>query len=36
MISSLKEVFPHIDEKECLQFITKKSFEIFDHEEDKK
>jgi len=36
MISSLKELFPHIDEKECLQFISKQSFEIFDHEEDKK
>jgi len=36
MISSLKELFPHIDEKECLQFITKPSFEILDHEEDKK
>ncbi|SFV58371.1 hypothetical protein MNB_SV-12-627 [hydrothermal vent metagenome] len=36
MINSLKEIFPHIDEKRCLQFITKKVFEIFDHEEDKK
>ena len=36
MVNSLKEVFPHIDEKKCLQFITKEAFEIFDHEEDKK
>ena len=36
MINSLKEVFPHLDEKECLQKIRKKAFEIFDHEEDKK
>ena len=36
MINSLKEVFPHLEEKECLQFMTKESFEIFDHKEDKK
>jgi len=36
MVNSLKEVFPHIDEKNCLQLITKEAFEIFDHEEDKK
>ncbi len=36
MLNSLKEVFPHIEEKECRQFITQKSFEIFDHPEDKK
>jgi hypothetical protein len=36
MINSLKEVFPHLDEKECLHKIRKKDFEIFDHEEDKK
>jgi hypothetical protein len=36
MINSLKEVFPHLEEKKCLQFITKEAFEIFDHKEDKK
>jgi hypothetical protein len=36
MINSLNEVFPHLDEKECLQIITKEAFEIFDHVEDKK
>jgi hypothetical protein len=36
MVNSLKEVFPHLEEKECLQLITKEAFEIFDHEEDKK
>ena len=36
MINSLKEVFPHLEDKECLQFIKKKSFEIFDHKIDKK
>ena len=36
MINSLNEVFPHLEEKECLQFITKEAFEIFDHKEDKK
>jgi len=36
MINSLKEVFPHLEDKECLQYINKKSFEIFDHKVDKK
>jgi len=36
MINSLKEVFPHLEEKGCLQFINKEAFEIFDHLEDKK
>ncbi|KIM04694.1 MAG: hypothetical protein KU29_10240 [Sulfurovum sp. FS06-10] len=36
MINSLKKIFPHIEEKECLQYISKQSFEIFDHEADKK
>jgi hypothetical protein len=36
MINSLKEVFPHLEDKECLQIITKEVFEIFDHKEDKK
>ncbi len=36
MINSLKEVFPYLDEKECLQIIKKEAFEIFDHEEEKK
>ncbi len=36
MINSLNEVFPHLEEKGCLQVITKEAFEIFDHEEDKK
>lgn len=36
MINSLNEVFPHLEEKECLQFVTKEVFEISDHKEDKK
>jgi hypothetical protein len=36
MINSIKKFFPHIEEKECLQIITKEAFEIFDHVEDKK
>jgi hypothetical protein len=36
MIHSLKEIFPHIEEKECLQLLTQKSFEILDHADDKR
>lgn len=36
MLNSLKKVFPHLEEKGCLQFITKEAFEIFDHKEEKK
>ena len=36
MINSLKNTFPHLEEKGCLQIVKKKAFEIFDHEEDKK
>lgn len=36
MINSLKKVFPHLEEKECLQIIEKEAFEIFDHKEEKK
>ncbi len=36
MINSLNKVFPHLEEKGCLQFIKKEAFEIFDHKEEKK
>lgn len=36
MINSLKKVFSHIEEKECLQIIDEEAFEIFDHEEAKR
>ena len=36
MINSLKEVFPHLEDRGCLEIVTQKAFEIFDHKEDKK
>lgn len=36
MLNSLKEMFPHLEEKECLKFIEKEAFEICDHKEKKK
>jgi len=36
VINSLKNTFPHLEEKGCFQIVKKKVFEIFDHEEDKK
>jgi len=36
MIDNLKEIFPHLEEKECLKFIEKEAFEIFDHKEKKR
>jgi hypothetical protein len=36
MINSLKNLFPHIEKKGCLQIIEKEAFEIFDNIEEKK
>jgi len=36
MISSLKEIFPHIEKNGCFQIINKEYFEILDDEEEKK
>ena len=36
MLNSLKEKFPHLEEKKCLEFLNEEYFEIIDDDEDKK